>query len=522
MTRPKSPELAAAKLLNEERRALEKCGAERDASRERLAELQAGTFSATVKELGRRWLTGDVPNPIENRAIDDPIYGHIVLDKALATVVSHPLLQRLARVKQLSFSFAQFPSSRHSRLSHSLGVAKNVERALNGIFDRGEYYIVGENAPAQFDSRIKEQRHEIIRQARVAALLHDVGHGPFGHALDSYVGIKLGVERPDKRYTETYVSRFLAPTLQSVQINAKNILAILSSDRAGLKGTDQLISDIIDSSLDVDRMDYLMRDAHMTGLMMGFINTSALIDFMRPVQDQESFILAYDVQALGYMEHLILARDFMYFNCYEHPRKKVGERIFTRLVQNIVEDARLKLSLDEIFALVDEEITTIVTGIGTGDEMSQHLATELMGDLDYVCVYEVPATAKEELPPIVDNWLNDVLINDRQIAYITRPSNWEKEIAKKSIGEERAWQIQAILPNPGLYQQATSATKLLTMDGEGRYQIENFFDRSRIVKEISERMNLQRQTIMIMCPAKLPRAERDQIRTAAATLFCLS
>jgi HD superfamily phosphohydrolase len=520
MNRPRSPELAAANLVIEARRDLEKCRVERNASNERLAELQSGLFSAAVKELGRRWLTATVPSPTENKAIDDPIYGHIVLDKALATVVSHPLLQRLARVKQLSFSFAHFPSSRHSRLSHSLGVAKNADRALSGIFDRGVYYVVGEKQPIQFDSQVVEQRRELVRKARVAALLHDVGHGPFGHALDSYVGIKLGVERPDKRFTETYVREFLTPTLQSVQIDAANVLSILSSDRADLKGVDQLISDIIDSSLDVDRMDYLMRDAHMTGLMMGFVNTSALFDFMMPVLDQESFILAYDEQALGYMEHLILARDFMYFNCYEHPRKRAGERIFTRLVQSIVEDSRLKLSLDQIFALADEEITTAVTGIGTGNELSQRLAEELMGDLDYVCVLEVPATEKEgDLPLVVGNWLRDVLIDDRRIAYITRPGHWEEEIAKKSIGLERAWQVQAILPNPGLYQQATSATKLVTTDSEGRCQIENFFDRSRIVKEISGRMNLQMRTIMIMCPAKLPSIERDQIRNAAAALF---
>ena len=330
----------------------------------------------------------------------------------------------------------------------------------------------------------------------------------------------MRVERPDKHYTESYVGNYLAPTLQSVQIDVFNVLSILSSDRADLKGFDNLIGDIIDSSLDVDRMDYLMRDAHMTGLMMGFINTSALIDFMKPVLDQDTFILAYDEQALAYMEHLILARDFMYFNCYEHPRKKAAERIFTRLVQSIVEDRRLDLLLDQVFALADEELMTAVTGIGTGNESSQHLADELMGDLDYVCVYEVPATAKEgALPHIIENWLNDVLIGDRQIAYITRPGNWEKEIAEKSVGAERAWQIQVILPDPGLYQQAHSETKLVTTDNAGRCKIVNFFDRSRVVKEILERMNLQRQTIMVMCPTRLPSAERDQIKNAAASLF---
>ena len=359
INRPKSPEEAAAGLISEARRDCKKCEEECAKISAQLSAMQAGHLPAVMKELGRRWLTSTVPNPIEDKAIDDPIYGHIVLDKALATVVPHPLLQRLARVKQLSFSFAQFPSSRHSRLSHSLGVAKNAERALNGIFDRGVYYVVGEKQPVQFDKQSIEQRRELIRKARVAAVLHDVGHGPFGHALDSYAGITLRVERPDKHYTESYVGNYLAPTLQSVQIDVFNVLSILSSDRADLKGFDNLIGDIIDSSLDVDRMDYLMRDAHMTGLIMGFINTSALIDFMKPVLDQDTFILAYDEQALAYMEHLILARDFMYFNCYEHPRKKAAERIFTRLVQSIVEDRRLDLLLDQVFALADEELMTV-------------------------------------------------------------------------------------------------------------------------------------------------------------------
>jgi len=188
-----------------------------------------------------------------------------------------------------------------------------------------------------------------------------------------------------------------------------------------------------------------------------------------------------------------------------------------------VEDRRLGLSLDQIFALADEELMAAVTGIGTGNEMSQHLADELMGDIDYVCVYEVPATEKEEvLPPIIENWQRDVLIGDRQIAYITKPGNWEKEIAENSVGAERAWQIQVILPDPGLYQQAHSETKLVITDNAGRCQIVNFFDRSRIVKEILARMNLQRQTIMVMCPARLPSGERDQIKDAAASLFTLA
>src|ERR1700722_5145850 len=190
---------------------------------------------------------------------------------------------------------------------------------------------------------------------------------------------------------------------------------------------DNLIGDVIDSSLDVDRMDYLMRDAHMTGLMMGFINTSALIDYMRPVREKNSFILAYDIEALGYMEHLVLARDIMYSLCYEHPRKRAGERILTRLIKSVEEDTSLGLGLDDMFALADEELTTLLRGIGGVSESASRLVEELMGDLDYVTVYELPATAKQPMVPAkIDAWLNDVTSDEKEMAYISRPESWER------------------------------------------------------------------------------------------------
>jgi HD superfamily phosphohydrolase len=522
--RPRSPEAAAASLVSKLRNELENRTEERDQLSSKLA--STGTLAAAVKEMGRRWLTDAVPSRLGAKGIDDPIYGHLLLDPTLATLLSHPLLQRLARVKQLSFSFSQFPSARHSRLSHSLGVAKNAEMAIAGILDRGEYYVVGETEPRRFGTEIIAQRGSLIQKAQVVALLHDVGHGPFGHALDYYAGAKTGARQPDKTYTISYLERHLAPTLRFLGIDDANIISILRPDRTALTGMDNLIGDIVDSSLDVDRMDYLMRDAHMTGLMMGFIHTSALIDFMKPVQDEGSFILAYDVEALGYMEHLIFARDTMYFHCYEQPRKRAAERILTRLVKSIEEDPRLGLTLDDMFALADEELTTLLRGIGGISEISKNLVEELMGDLDYVSVYEVPATTKHPdkarqpaLPAKIATWLGDVTSDEREMAYISRPESWEKAIAQTSIGRERAWQIHVILPGPVAYQHAESETKLLMKDGGGRYRTVNFFDTSLAVKETLEHMNFKRQVIKIMCPANLPAKERDLIRDAARAFF---
>jgi HD superfamily phosphohydrolase len=244
--RPKSIEDSVASQISKEREALAKCVEERDQVASKLAEFQKDFLPAAVREMGRRWLTDRIPDRLEAKGIDDPIYGHFLLDPTLATLLSHPLLQRLARVKQLSFSFSQFPSARHSRLSHSLGAAKNAEMALAGILDRGVYYVEGETEPHRFSEEITSQRSSLLRRAQIAALLHDVGHGPFGHALDYYAGAKTRSMHPDKKYTISYLRQYLAPTLRSLGVDDASVLSILSPDRSELTGMDNLIADVID------------------------------------------------------------------------------------------------------------------------------------------------------------------------------------------------------------------------------------------------------------------------------------
>ena len=119
-------------------------------------------------------------------------------------------------------------------------------------------------------------------------------------------------------------------------------------------GFDALIGDLIDSSMDMDRMDYLMRDAHMTGLSMGFTNADALIQCIRPVRSGDAYLLAYDHIGIEYMEHLLYAREAMYRSCYEHPRKRAAERIFERLIRAIAQDD--PEIIDDLYILTDEEL----------------------------------------------------------------------------------------------------------------------------------------------------------------------
>ena len=178
----------------------------------RAEDLERSTFSASVRTLAGCWRSSAVVQRRKPYSADDPIHGRIALDEELSTVLAHPLVQRLNHVKQLSFSYTQYPSASHTRLSHSLGAAKNAELALRGIFSRGVYYEVGGDAPVKFSPEITDRRDEIIQRAKLAALLHDLGHGPFGHALDHYVGfcdVASSQPRPDKKYTAAYIKEYL-------------------------------------------------------------------------------------------------------------------------------------------------------------------------------------------------------------------------------------------------------------------------------------------------------------------------
>ena len=262
--------------------------AQSESQRARLTDYEKSAVPNIALNLANHWRLKSVMPRAQSVSIDDPVYGRIYLDEELATVLSHPILQRLNRVKQLSFSYARFPSATHTRLAHSLGVAKNAELALNGIIDRGVCYPINGTAPKRLEAQIFEGRVEHIRKAKLAALLHDIGHGPFGHALDNYTiarDSQAANSAPDKTYGTDYILEYLSPTLESLGFDSRVISNILGLDTSALTGVDSLISEIIDSPLDADRMDYLIRDADMSGLKMGFTNTMALLDFMRPVEE---------------------------------------------------------------------------------------------------------------------------------------------------------------------------------------------------------------------------------------------
>ena len=468
-----------------------------------------------VGVLGNHWKRQEAVIIRPPLLIDDPVHGCITLESALSTVVAQPIVQRLSRVRQLSFSYMHFPSATHSRLSHVLGVAHNVETALAGVFYRGVYYEEGNAEPIDLPKEILNQRDVIIRRAKLVAILHDLGHGPFGHALDNYVGYVNKHQitpNPDKIYSRLYLERYLATTLRRLDFDPDDLTRVLNpEERASLTGFDALIGDLVDSPMDMDRMDYLMRDAHMTGLSMGFTNADALIQCVRPIRSEDAYLLAYDQIGLEYMEHLLYAREAMYRSCYEHPQKRAAERVFERLMRAIIDDD--PEMIDEFYILTDEELLCALRLGNLKSETAKRLLEQLVSNSDYLVVHDVQA-GSPNISEEAKLWIKGAAMGKGKSIYIHKPATWEDTIARASIGPERSCQIQVIVAPPSAYEQKFNAAQILFKEN-GTYRTKEFFEAASVVKNVLAAMNPARSRIKVMCSAELNHEEREKVKQAS-------
>lgn len=275
------------------------------------------------------------------KRIRDPVHGLITfdfadeVDKAAWRLINTPEFQRLRRVKQLGVSEFTFPGATHTRLSHSIGVF-HLARRLMSVAVR---YLDPD--------KINASRRRI---ALLAALLHDVGHGPFSHAFED--AEKKRVERaglPKECYRDH--EHWTAELIQRKDGNIRRVLkeefggdgGIADDIAEMLKGNKQdLYSSVVSSSFDADRLDYLQRDRMMTGSGAGAIDLDWLLDNLRVVnvpanigEDTEDTgretvqVFAFEEKALQSAESFILARFHLFSQVYFHKTTRGIEKMLT-------------------------------------------------------------------------------------------------------------------------------------------------------------------------------------------------
>src|SRR6195952_2958321 len=234
------------------------------------------------------------------KIINDPVYGFITVDDPLIfEIIAHPWYQRLRRIHQMAFASLVYPGAVHTRLHHSLGAYHLMRCALQELISKG------------IDISTEEQL-----ASKIAILLHDIGHGPFSHALEQVLAEGMHHEE---------ISLLLIKELNT-QFNGRLQMAIdIFTDVYPKKFLHQLVS----GQLDVDRMDYLTRDSFFTGVNEGVIAYDRILK-MLTVHNGE---LMVEEKGIYSIEKFLVARRLMYWQVYLHKTVLSAEQMLQRIIK---------------------------------------------------------------------------------------------------------------------------------------------------------------------------------------------
>lgn len=247
------------------------------------------------------------------KIFNDPVYGFIsVPDPLLQKLIDHPWFQRLRYIKQLGLSHLVYPGALHTRFHHAMGAMHLMGLALESLRGKG-HEVTGEEALG----------------AHVAILLHDIGHGPFSHALEHSI-----VEGVDHEV----ISALVMDTLNKAFGGALETGIRIFRDQHPKRFLHQLVS----GQLDMDRMDYLNRDSFYTGVSEGVIGGDRIIKMLQVVDDR----LVVEEKAIYSIEKFIVARRLMYWQVYLHKTVVACEQM---LVQTLRRAKALGLEGEAIF-----------------------------------------------------------------------------------------------------------------------------------------------------------------------------
>jgi uncharacterized protein len=315
--------------------------------------------------------------------VRDPIHGAIELDRAEVAVADHPWVQRLRNVRQTGFSQMAFPGATHTRYMHSLGAMH-----LAGLaFDR---------AYRDWPFDRPDARERLRAAVRVAALCHDLGHPPFSHcmefAMPSLRALPLGWIKDDDRIAthEDYTVAILEHTPLRAAIDgafpfsARHVASLVRHEvkpgddffvDGGLDHR-RLLSQIVSSELDVDRMDYLVRDAHYTGARYGQVDTTWLLSNLAPWVANGQVNLAIEGRAVYAFDHFLLARHHMFLMVYFHHKSVVYEEMLRRYVDREDRPWRLPSDLDAYLLADDIALMAHLREAARGDAWAARIVEQ--------------------------------------------------------------------------------------------------------------------------------------------------
>lgn len=238
------------------------------------------------------------------KILNDPIYGFITIPNTLIyDLIQHPYFQRLRRISQMGMSYLVYPGAHHTRFHHALGCMHIMQKAVQTLKFKGV--------------DISDEEENALY---VAILLHDIGHGPFSHALENSVVEEVHHEELSLLFMQQLNTEFDGKLSLAIQV---------------FKGEyhRKFMLQLISSQLDMDRMDYLKRDSFYTGVNEGNVNSERLIQMLN-VQDD---VLVMEEKGIYSIEKFLMARRLMYWQAYLHKTSVVAELTLTKILKRAKE-----------------------------------------------------------------------------------------------------------------------------------------------------------------------------------------
>ena len=236
---------------------------------------------------------------IDAKIINDPVFGFIKIPRGvLLSIVQHPLMQRLTRIKQLGLANSVYPAAQHTRFQHSIGAFHLMSEAITSLTQKGVFI---------FDSEAEA--------VEAAILMHDIGHGPFSHVLENTLIHGISHEE---------ISLMMMEEINH-SVNGQLNLAI-----SIFKGNypKNFLHQLISSQLDMDRLDYLRRDSFYTGVTEGNIGSARIIKMLNVVDDS----LVVEQKGIYSLENYLTTRRLMYWQVYLHRTCVAYEKVLVNVL----------------------------------------------------------------------------------------------------------------------------------------------------------------------------------------------
>ncbi len=248
----------------------------------------------------------------KKKIVNDPVHGFITIPSELHyDLIQHPYFQRLNRIKQLGMSFMVYPGAQHTRFQHSLGAMHLMDETISQLRSKG--------------NEITEDEANAVL---AAILLHDIGHAPFSHVLEDT--ITKGVSHEE-------ISLLMIQQINKEFGGALDLALQIFQNKYPKKFLHQLVS----SQLDMDRLDYLIRDSFFTGVVEGAVGAARIIKMLNVYDDE----LVVESKGVYSIEKFLIARRMMYWQVYLHKTSVSAEQVLIKTLERAKELTRRGKSL---------------------------------------------------------------------------------------------------------------------------------------------------------------------------------